>query len=157
MTTCCIQTFLQYLMLCGDLTLLTGSVLFIPGRSPGFAVIGQAPSCSEAIDAFTVSWSDENNWLFPPPCLIPRVLQHLKFVKSESKLVVPYWSLAPWWPLLVTCEGSFQHEIVDFMIIMPRENLFIPAVLGLSMFSSNIPRFYLLALRFCFCMNFAFA
>ena len=85
--------------------------------------------------------------------LIPRVLQHLKFAKSESKLIVPYWTSAPCWPLLVTHEGSFQSEIVDFMIIMPRHNLFIPAVLRLSMFSSNIPSFYLLALRFCFCVK----
>ena len=38
---------------------------------------------SEAIDAFTVSWSDENNWLFPPPYLIPKFLQNFKFAKSE--------------------------------------------------------------------------
>ena len=39
---------------------------------------------SEAIDAFTVSWSNENSWSFPPTYLIPRVLQHLKFAKFDS-------------------------------------------------------------------------
>ena len=112
-----------------------------------------ASTFSEAIDAFTVSWSDENNWLFPSPYLIPRILRHLKFAKFVSALIVPFWTSAPWWPLLVTHEGSFQTEIVDFKIIVPRENLFIPAVPGLSMFSSDIPSFYLLALRFCFCMK----
>ena len=43
---------------------------------------------SKAIDAFTVSWSDENSWLFPPSYLIPRVLQNHKFAKSESTLIV---------------------------------------------------------------------
>ena len=108
---------------------------------------------SEAIDAFTVSWSDENNWLFPPPYLIPRVRRHLKFVKFDSTLIVPFWTSAPWWPMLVTHKGSFQTEIVDFKIIVLKENLFIPAVPGLSTFSSDIPSFYLLALRFCFCMK----
>ena len=108
---------------------------------------------SEAIDAFTVSWSDENNWLFPPPYLIPRVLRHLKFAKFDSTLFVPFWTSAPWWPLLVTHEGSFQTEIVDFKIIAPRENLFINAVPGLLMFSSDIPSFNLLALTFSFAWN----
>ena len=73
-------------------------------------------------------------------------------MKSENTLIVPYWTSAPWWPLLVTHEGCFQREIADYMIIVPRENLFIPSVPGLSMFSSNIPSFNLLALRFCFCI-----
>ena len=79
---------------------------------------------SEAIDAFTVSRSDENNWLFPLPYLIPRVLRRLKFAKFDSTLIVPFWTSAPWWPLLVTHEGSFETEIVDFKIIAPRENLY---------------------------------
>ena len=85
-----------------------------------------ASSFSEAIDAFTVSWSDENNWLFPPPYLIPRVLQHLKFAKFDSTLIIPYWTSAPWWPLLVTHEGSFQTEIVDFMLLHEMHKIFWP-------------------------------
>ena len=69
---------------------------------------------------------------------------------QESTLIVPYWTSAPWWPLLVILEGCFQREIADYMIIVPRENLFIPVVPGLSMFTGNIPNFYLLSLRICF-------
>ena len=29
---------------------------------------------SEAVDAFTVDWCNENNWWCPPPMLVPRVL-----------------------------------------------------------------------------------
>ena len=123
---------------------------FYTGQIPRFCYRWASPF-SEDIDAITVSWSDENNWLFPPPYLIPKVLQYLKFAKSESTLIVPYWTLAPWWPLLVTHEGCFQREIVDYIFSVPRENIFILAVPGLSMFSTYIPDFYLLALRFCFC------
>ena len=34
------------------------------------------PGC-EAVDAFTVSWAEDCNWLFPPPYLIPRVLRNM--------------------------------------------------------------------------------
>ena len=33
---------------------------------------------SEAIDAFTCSWADKNNWWFPPVYLVPRVLKHAR-------------------------------------------------------------------------------
>ena len=45
--------------------------------------------CSEGIDAFAASWENENNWLFPPPKLIPRALQYMKFTKSEGTLIAP--------------------------------------------------------------------
>lgn len=50
--------------------------------------------CSETVDAFTVDWSGENNWIFPPPHLIPRVISHMCFNKQEGTLIVPLWSSA---------------------------------------------------------------
>ena len=32
-------------------------------------------TCLEAVDAFTVDWSGENNWWCPPIALIPRVIR----------------------------------------------------------------------------------
>ena len=52
------------------------------------------PGC-EAADAFTVSWAGVNNWLFPPPFLVPRVLWHMSMGKEDGTLLVPEWRLAP--------------------------------------------------------------
>ena len=51
---------------------------------------------TEAIDAFSVVWSGENNWLFPPPYLLPKVLRHLEFSKADGTLIEPHWESAPW-------------------------------------------------------------
>ena len=59
----------------------------------------------EYLDVFTASWQNENNWLFPPPYLIPKVLKHLEFSKAKGTLVAPMWTSAIWWPLL-TCDGK---------------------------------------------------
>ena len=59
-----------------------------------------ANPCSEGVDAFSFRWDNENNWLFPPPKLIPRVLQHLAFSKAEGTLIVPEWPSAHWWSLV---------------------------------------------------------
>ena len=58
------------------------------------------PRC-EAVDAFTISWLKENNWIFPPPYLIPRVLKHMSAAGEIGTLLIPRWPSAVWWPLLV--------------------------------------------------------
>ena len=57
---------------------------------------------SEAVDAFTVDWCNENNWWCPPPMLVPRVLRHAERCKAHKTLVVPPWEPVPFWPLLHT-------------------------------------------------------
>ena len=69
------------------------------------------PSC-EAADAF-VSWAGVNNWLFPPPFLVPRVFRHMSLGKEDGTLLVPEWRPALWWPLLVTRRGSWRRFVVD--------------------------------------------
>ena len=46
---------------------------------------------TEAIDAFSVSWAAENNWLVPPVHCIIRVIQNLLVCSAFGTLVVPYW------------------------------------------------------------------
>ena len=43
---------------------------------------------SEAVDAFTVDWSGENNWWCPPIGLIPRVIRHAQACRAEGSMVV---------------------------------------------------------------------
>ena len=62
----------------------------------------------ESVDAFTVSWSKKNNWLFPPPYLIPRVLKHMSAGGEDGTLIVPKWPSASWWPPLVDMNGSWK-------------------------------------------------
>lgn len=42
---------------------------------PRFCSKWRCPGC-EGVDAFTLNWSGENNWLVPPVYLVPRVLKH---------------------------------------------------------------------------------
>ena len=107
------------------------------------------PGC-EAADAFTVSWAGVNNWLFPPPFLVPRVLRHMSVGKEDGTLLVPEWSSAPWWPLLVTRRGSWREFVVDSRRIQPYEGIFVPGSAASSIFSSGTPAFSLLALKLKF-------
>ena len=42
---------------------------------------------SEAVDAFTVNWAEENNWLCPPIGLIPRVIRHMQACREQGTLI----------------------------------------------------------------------
>lgn len=41
------------------------------------------PGC-EASNAFTVSWSQDNNWIFPPPCLFQGFCDIILFLLAMS-------------------------------------------------------------------------
>ena len=107
------------------------------------------PSC-EAADAFAVLWAGVNNWLFPPPFLVPRVLRHMSVGKEDGNLLVPEWRSAPWWPLLVTRCGSWREFVVDSRRIQPYEGIFVQGSAASSIFSSGTPAFLLLALKLKF-------
>ena len=55
---------------------------------------------SEAVDAFTVDWGKENNWVCPPISLIPRIIRHAQVCMARATMLVPVWTMAPFWPLL---------------------------------------------------------
>ena len=67
---------------------------------------------TSGIDAFKYNWSGENNWLVPPPTLIPKVINKLKREKCEGTLVIPEWKSAPYWCML-THNSKFSEFVKD--------------------------------------------
>ena len=76
------------------------------------------PGC-EAVDAFTVSWAGDYNWLLPPPYLVPRVSRHMAAGHEDGTLLVPEWHSAPWWPLDITKHGSWLGFVTASLRIQP--------------------------------------
>ena len=105
---------------------------------------------SEAVDAFTVDWGGENNWLCPPIGLIPRVLRHAQRCKAEGTMIVPYWESAPFWPILCPWGSTFESFVVAWCDLPSVENLFIPGHSGAVLFGGDAPNTRVLALRLCF-------
>ena len=60
---------------------------------------------TETVDAFSVSWAGENNWLVPPIFLIPRVLNHIFVHGGKGTLIVPSWPSALFSPMIFTEDG----------------------------------------------------
>ena len=74
------------------------------------------PEC-ESVDAFTQNWHNENNWLFPPPILISRVIAHMKTCAAEGTLVVPFWKSSVFWTIPCQDGIHFNQWVHDWELL----------------------------------------
>ena len=54
-----------------------------------------------AVDALTMSWKTLWANAYPPPALLPRVLEKVQRDQCEMILIAPHWPQAIWFPLLL--------------------------------------------------------
>jgi hypothetical protein len=100
-------------------------------------------STSEAIDAFTQDWSEENNWLVPPIYSVLRVFKHLITCKAAGTLIVPKWTSAAFWPYIFQKDLVFQAYVVDVLEFKNLSGIFIQgsnpnSIFGSESFSSPV-------------------
>ena len=105
---------------------------------------------TETVDAFTVSWGGENNWLVPPVFLVPRVIDHMKVGKEKGTLIIPFWQSAHWWPLVSRSPGVFHPFVLDWREIPLHESTFLPGSAAADLFGHGIPSCRVFALRIVF-------
>jgi hypothetical protein len=74
------------------------------------------PLC-EAVDAFTVNWGNYFSYIFPPFCLLPRVIKKIVMDNAKCILIFPLWYTQAWYPLI---KNLSNNEIIE---IGPDENL----------------------------------
>ena len=89
---------------------------------------------SEAVDAFTCNWREENNWWCPPVYLIPRVIRHAQNVHCKGTLVVPQWVSSPFWPLLFPDDVNPGKSVVGITELPGNEALILPGQMGQNLF-----------------------
>ena len=108
---------------------------------------------TEAVDAFTVHWGQDNNWWCPPVALIPRVIGHARGCEAAGTLIVPYWPSGPFWPLVHPSAGSFAEFVTERRELPLSELLILPGLSGSSLFHGEMPNTKVLALRCNFPRN----
>lgn len=102
---------------------------------------------SEAVDAFTVNWAGENNWLCPPIGLIPRVIRYMQVCRAHGTLIVPMWESAPFWPILCPHGSIFAGFVGEWCQLPQVEGLFLPSKSGVTLFDGKVPNTPVLAIR----------
>ena len=89
---------------------------------------------TEAVDAFTADWHDENNWLCPPVYLVPRILWHAYNCRARGTLVVPEWPSVAFWPILFPHPDRPAAFVKEVIIIHKSELLLHPGKTGANLF-----------------------
>jgi hypothetical protein len=102
---------------------------------------------SEHVDAFSLSWRGENNWVVPPIYLIPRVVKHMIAARSVGTLIVPEWPSNAFWPLLFNGLSRVKF-IIDTYRVSEGVSVFVQGNYKNSLFGSSRFRSAVLFLRF---------
>ena len=98
---------------------------------------------TEAVDAFSVHWGNENNWLVPPVYLLrnPKVLNFLLFCKAAGTIVAPYWPSSPFFPLLFAEGSVFAQYIVEVLVLKDSSKIYMQfrgTIFGSDKFTSKV-------------------
>ena len=101
---------------------------------------------TDAIDAFTCNWAEDNNWWFPPVYLIPRVVRYAQRSGASGTLIAPQWKSSPFWPLIFPNGVDPADFVVGYLVLPNSENLILPGQSGTSLFK-GLPNTPMLALR----------
>ena len=98
------------------------------------------------VDAFTCDWSNECNWLCPPPYLLLRAIKHAIQIGAHGTLIVPRWLSAPFWPMLFPDSCRPAPFIMEVVVIDKSERSLIPGRSSDNLFKGS-PNTDLLAIR----------
>ena len=71
---------------------------------------------AEAIDAFSLSWTELDFYAFPPFICISRVLQKITSDRATGILIVPDWPNKTWY-------NVYLDMVIRETILFSRENL----------------------------------
>ena len=78
---------------------------------------------TEHVNAFSISWEGENNYLVPPVTYIPKILAHMQACQAKGTVVVPYWPSAAYFPILFEDRNAYAPYIDAWEVIPFREGI----------------------------------
>ncbi len=106
------------------------------------------PGCI-AVDAFTLSWKDENAWLCPPIHLIGDVVLKVRTESCHGTIILPEWHSAWWWPWLFSTDDNGQNVVKSTIYLPRKEGLFVAGTCSWNWFNEKYPKCEVLAIRLC--------
>ena len=75
-----------------------------------------------AVDAFSISWTSEKFYIFPPFSIIGRVMKKIRTEHTQCMLIVPDWPSQVWYPLIETT-GKIVKKLFpqETNLMLPQE------------------------------------
>ena len=73
---------------------------------------------TESVNALSISWEGETNWLVPPLHCIVQTIQHIIASRARGTLIVPFWPSSGFWPFLFH-DAFSPHSFVKETLVFP--------------------------------------
>jgi hypothetical protein len=89
------------------------------------------------VDAFSLDWAGENNWLVPPINMISRTVNHIITCNARGTLVAPFWPSAPFWSMIFGNNAVIKSKIADILAFKPNSEIFLHYFNQKSIFGSD--------------------
>ena len=102
---------------------------------------------SKAVDAFCHDWRFNNNWLYPPVCLIVRVIKHLELCHARGALILPLRKSSFFWNSWSTDGVHWSSFVIDWVYLPKFQRLSIKGKARNCLFGSRSLHFNVVALR----------
>ena len=98
---------------------------------------------TSGVDAFAFNWAQDTNWFVPPVHLISKTLKYIIHCRAKGTLVIPKWTSASFWPILLDLQGNFVPFVTDYIEYKYPTNFFIPgsdknSIFAQQTFQSNV-------------------
>jgi len=100
---------------------------------PRYNSLAWTPS-TEAVDAFSVSWKNDNN---NPVNLIPKAINHLVACKGQGTLVAPYWPSSPFFPMIFGEDNSVREYVSEVLWFNCPHDIYVQGRNSQSIFGTN--------------------
>ena len=101
---------------------------------------------AEWVDALSLPWGTENNWVFPPPHIVGEVVSHIRACRASATLICPDAPWAPWWSSLRSRQ-TWARDIVGVVQMGPPASVLHISASDLRRFGSG----QVIAIRFGSC------
>ena len=75
------------------------------------------------VNAFTISWEEQNMYIFPPFSCISKVIQRMNYEHVSAIIIVPNWPNQPWYPCLM----NIVTKVNPFIISHSAKSLHLPS------------------------------
>ena len=82
---------------------------------------------AEVIDALPVSWSSENNWVFPPPFLVLKVLKHMLRYGADKHTHCSSLGISTMVAFTISSQGQVQERNMRFLDYTPMHKYVYPS------------------------------
>lgn len=98
------------------------------------------------VNALDQTWSNDCNWVVPPPALLALVVRKIIRDHASCTLIIPEWKSSAFWPMLVDEFGQFKAFVSAFEKL-PKFNIIGKGHGRNGIFAKNPLPFHMIALK----------